>query len=127
MREVKVFFCYVYGRKFRKHTDHKLLKRINKTKYPISMVVRFYFKLSEYNNEVKHKSSKLNINSDVLSRISKENIEIEDIKPCMKEKPLNNCRIFPNLELTCHKYYNNYFTSCGVLMRQQTKVIQTNE
>ena len=64
----EMFRQYLYGRSFTFVTDHKALVWLNNVKDPVSRLMRWKIKLSEFDYEVIHKSGKRNVNADALSR-----------------------------------------------------------
>lgn len=65
---VNYFRRYLYGRKFKLVTDHKLLVWLHSVKDPTSRLVRWHLKLAEYEYEVVYKAGKNNVNAEALSR-----------------------------------------------------------
>ena len=65
---VKQFKSYLYGRKFILVTDHRSLSWLQKLKDPITRVARWKILLREYDYEIIHKSGKINMDADALSR-----------------------------------------------------------
>jgi hypothetical protein len=61
--------CFLYGRKFKVVTDHAALKWLITVKnHQCARLTRWVLKLAEYDFEIQHKSGKLHVNADVLSR-----------------------------------------------------------
>lgn len=71
---VKKFFQYLYGRKFTIYTDNKPVSHIFAPdamlpKFTLSRCSNYASYLSNFTYDIKHKTSKENINADYLSRI----------------------------------------------------------
>lgn len=64
----QVFRQYLYGRPFTFVTDHKALIWLNNVKDPVSRLMRWKIKMSEFVYDIVHKSGKQNKNADALSR-----------------------------------------------------------
>lgn len=75
----KKFRHYLYSRKFKIRTDYRPLIYLNNCKDPSSPVVRWRFKLHDYDYVIVYKKVVLNGNADSLSRIvyDKENTQLE--------------------------------------------------
>ena len=65
---VKQFRCYLYGRKFVVHTDHRALKWLINLQDPSSRLTRWAIKLSEYDYVVEHRPGTKMRHADALSR-----------------------------------------------------------
>lgn len=65
---VNYFRPYIYGRKFILVTDHKPLMWLHRVKDPTSRLLRWRFKLQEYEYDIVYKQGKANCNADALSR-----------------------------------------------------------
>lgn len=86
----KQFRCYLYGRKFTVHTDHRALKWLMNLQDPSSRLTRWALKLSEYDFNVEHHPNTKMRHADALSRcvnvidkelvLTKEVIREEQIK-----------------------------------------------
>lgn len=72
---VTQFRPYLYGRKFTICTDHKPLVWAIGLKDLSSRLIRWKFKLEEYDYSVVHKSGARNTNADALSRIPYQDVE----------------------------------------------------
>lgn len=66
---VERFRPYVFGRHFWIITDHKPLVWLCSMKNPTSRLTRWRIRLDEFDFTIQHKSGKLNVNADALSRI----------------------------------------------------------
>jgi hypothetical protein len=98
----KQFRCYLYGRKFTVHTDHRALKWLLNLQDPSSRLTRWAVKLSEYDFIVEHRPGTKMRHADALSRninqverdmvLSREIIRDEQEKDdaCMKYKHYEN-------------------------------------
>jgi transposase InsO family protein len=64
----KQFWCYLYGRKFTVHTDHRALKWLLNLQDPSSRLTRWAVKLSEYDFVVEHRPGTKMRHADALSR-----------------------------------------------------------
>ena len=64
----KQFRCYLYGRKFTVHTDHRTLKWLLNLQDPSSRLTRWAVKLSEYDYIVEHRPGTKMRHADALSR-----------------------------------------------------------
>jgi len=64
----KQFRCYLYGRKFIVHTDHRALKWLLNLQDPSSRHTRWAIKLSEYDFTVEHRLGTKMRHADALSR-----------------------------------------------------------
>jgi hypothetical protein len=64
----KQFRCYLYGRKFTVHTDHRALKWLLNLQDPSSRLTRWAVKLSEYDFVVEHRPGTKMRHADALSR-----------------------------------------------------------
>lgn len=78
---VKNYRPHLLSRGFTVYTDHKPLKGITKSKDPSSRILRFLYKLSEYQFKIEYKAGKHNSNADALSGIPKINKLENLIKP----------------------------------------------
>ncbi|CAB0041212.1 unnamed protein product [Trichogramma brassicae] len=65
---VQYFRPYLFGRKFKIITDHKPLVWLHNLKNPTSRLARWRERLHDYDYEIIHKSGKINLNADALSR-----------------------------------------------------------
>jgi len=65
----KYFRPYLYGRKFKIVSDHKLLVWVVNVKDPGSRLMRWRIQLAEYDYEIVHKRGSQNTNADAMSRI----------------------------------------------------------
>jgi len=110
----KQFRCYLYGRKFVVHTDHRALKWLLNFRDPSSRLTRWAIKLSEYDFTVEHRSGTKMRHADALSR---------SVNMINKNEPLSKEVIHYEQEIDelCQKYkgYENFWTDEeGVLYRQ---------
>jgi hypothetical protein len=64
----KQFRCYLYGRKFTVHTDHRALKWLLNLQDPSSRFTRWAMKLLEYDFVVQHRAGTRMRQADGLSR-----------------------------------------------------------
>ena len=71
-----VFRCYLLGRPFTVHTDHKPLKGIANLKDQTSRLAKFRHKLSEYDFTIEYKPGKNNEVADALSRLPMQETEV---------------------------------------------------
>ena len=62
------FRPYLFGRSFLSICDHEPLKWIDSVKPPLQRLIRWRTRLREYEYEFLHKSERLNVNVDALSR-----------------------------------------------------------
>ena len=65
---VELFRYYLFGRKFRRQTDHNPLVWLNQVRDKNRKLLRWSITLQEYDMDVEHKSGKNNSNVDALSR-----------------------------------------------------------
>ena len=93
---VETFRPYLYGRKFTLETDHRPLVWLHNVKNPNSKLVRWRYRLNEYDYEIIYKKGITNLNADALSRNPCDNIMqshhdiIEDIKLSEESDPLDS-------------------------------------
>lgn len=66
---VQNFRAYLLGRHFTIQTDHRPILGINKLRSANSRILKYHFKLAEYDYEIRYKAGKKNQNADCLSRI----------------------------------------------------------
>uniref|UniRef100_A0A0A9YJ44 RNA-directed DNA polymerase n=1 Tax=Lygus hesperus TaxID=30085 RepID=A0A0A9YJ44_LYGHE len=66
---VQYFRPYLFGRKFKIHTDHRPLQWLYSIKEPGSKLFKWRTKLSAYDFDIVYKKGTLNSNVDALSRI----------------------------------------------------------
>lgn len=81
----KYFRPYLFGRKFNIITDHKPLQWLFSLKYPNSKLIRWRFKLEEFDYNIIYKKGKLNTNADALSRIELHIKEAKNIVEYINE------------------------------------------
>ncbi|CAB0043507.1 unnamed protein product [Trichogramma brassicae] len=65
---VQYFRPHLFGLKFKIITDHKPLVWLHNLKNPTSRLARWRERLRDYDYEIIHKSGKINLNADALSR-----------------------------------------------------------
>ena len=74
VKAVKHFHVYLYGRKFRLHTDHSALRWLLNFRHPEGQVARWIESLQQYDFSIEHRSGSRHGNADALSR-----------RPCLKD------------------------------------------
>jgi len=114
---VKQFRCYLYGRKFVVHTDHRALKWLLNLQDPSSRLTRWAIKLSEYDYVVEHRPGTKMRHADALSR---------SVHAVQQETVLSKevIRREQEADELCNRYrgYENFWTdNDGVLYRQGPK------
>ena len=78
MWDIKHFWPYLYGKKFKVASDHKSLTWIMSVKDPGSRLLRWRIELEEYDYELVYKPGMQNS----LRRHGLESVHL-DIKPCV--------------------------------------------
>ena len=66
---VKIFYSYLYGRKFQVLTDHRSLQWLMSIKEPTGKLARWALRLQEFDIDISYRPGKANQNADCLSRI----------------------------------------------------------
>lgn len=94
---VNKFLSYVQGVKFRVITDHSSLLWLNRLKNPTGRLARWAAQLSQFDIEFRHRSGKLNVVPDALSRapINISSIDIENEPDKWYQKMLKNVTSTP--------------------------------
>ena len=64
----KIFYPYLYGRRFTVYTDHKPLEWLMNIKEPTGRLMRWSLLLQEYDIAIGYRPGKMNQNADSLSR-----------------------------------------------------------
>ena len=65
---ISAFRVYLLGRKFMIQTDHRSLEWLDRLKESNPRLCRWSLSLQPYQYEVVHRSGKMNMNADTLSR-----------------------------------------------------------
>lgn len=76
---INYFRPYVYGRKFIVQTDHRPLTYLFSMKNPSSKLTRVRLDLEEYDFEIEYVKGKDNVTADALSRITFDEIKINNV------------------------------------------------
>jgi hypothetical protein len=113
----KQFRCYLYGRRFTVHTDHRALKWLLNLQDPSSRLTRWAIKLSEYDFMVEHRPGTKMQHADALSR----NVNVITEELVLSKEVIRDERERDEL---CAKYkqYENFWTDeDGLLYYQAPK------
>ena len=78
VHSVKVFYSYLYGRKFQVLTDHRPLQWLMSIKEPTGKLARWALRLQEFDIDISYRPGKANQNADCLSRIPVPDVDIQN-------------------------------------------------
>jgi len=110
----KQFRCYLYGRRFTVHTDHRALKWLLNLQDSSSRLARWAIKLSEYDFTVEHRPGTKMRHADALSK----NVNVITEKLVLSKEVIRDEQERDEL---CAKYnqYENFWTNEDGLLYYQ--------
>lgn len=96
---VSKFRCYIQGVKFKVITDHSSLLWLKRLQNPSGRLARWAVHLSQYDFDIEHRSGKLNVVPDALSRavanVSSVKVKSDKWYQNMIERVNNNPELYP--------------------------------